>query len=95
MGWKNRDWLLGIDPSLVFDRAGNIGPTLWWDGEIIGSWAVTPKGDLRTRILADRGAHAQAAIQQAASRLHARLDGATVTPTIRTSLEQALVDDDN
>lgn len=26
MGWKTRDWFLGIDPRHVFDRAGNIGP---------------------------------------------------------------------
>jgi hypothetical protein len=91
MGWKNRDWLFGIDPELVFDRAGNIGPTLWWDGEIIGSWAVAPNGDLRTEVVADRGAEARAAIGQAASQLHARLNGAAVTPAIRTPLEQALV----
>jgi len=90
MGWKNRDWMFGIDPSLVFDHAGNIGPTLWWDGEIIGSWAITPDGVLRTRIVADRGAEAQAAIGHAASRLHARLNGAVITPAIRTPLEQAL-----
>jgi hypothetical protein len=93
MGWKNRDWFLGIDRNLVFDRAGNIGPTLWWDGEIIGSWAVAPSGDLRTKVVADRGAEAQAAIARAASQLHARLDGAAVTPAIRTPLEQALVND--
>lgn len=91
MGWKNRDWFLGIDSSLVFDRAGNIGPTLWWDGEIIGSWAVAPNGDLRTRVVADRGAEARAAIARAASQLHARLNGAAVASAIRTPLEQALV----
>jgi hypothetical protein len=37
MGWKAKDWFLAIDPGLIYDRAGNIGPTLWWDGEIIGS----------------------------------------------------------
>ncbi|MFZ0088060.1 MAG: winged helix DNA-binding domain-containing protein [Solirubrobacteraceae bacterium] len=91
MGWKNRDWFLGIDSSLVFDRAGNIGPTLWWDGEIIGSWAVAPNGDLRTQVVADRGAEAQAAVERAAAQLHARLNGAAVTPAVRTPLEQALV----
>jgi hypothetical protein len=93
MGWKNRDWFLGIESSLVFDRAGNIGPTLWWDGEIIGSWAVAPNGDLRTKVVADRGAEAQAAIERAASQLHARLNGVAVTPAIRIPLEQALVQD--
>ena len=32
MGWKRRDWFLGIDHHYVFDNNGNIGPTLWWDG---------------------------------------------------------------
>ncbi len=90
MGWKTRDWFLGIDPGHVFDRAGNIGPTLWWNGEIIGSWAITPNGDLRTEVIADRGAEAPAAIDRAASHLHARLNGAAVTSAIRTPLEQAL-----
>ncbi|MGH2867318.1 MAG: winged helix DNA-binding domain-containing protein [Solirubrobacteraceae bacterium] len=91
MGWKHRDWFLGIDSGLVFDRAGNIGPTLWWDGEIIGSWATTSNCDLRTKVVADRGAEAQTAIDRAASQLHARLNGAAATPAIRTPLEQALM----
>ncbi len=90
MGWKHRDWMFGIDPSLIYDRAGNIGPTLWWDGEIIGSWATTPNGELRTQIIADRGADAQAAIDHAAARLHARLDDAVITPAVRTPLQQTL-----
>ena len=89
-GWKTRDWFLGIDPAHVFDGAGNIGPTLWWNGEIIGSWKIAPNGELRTRVIADRGAEAHAAIEQSASHLHARLNGATVTPAIRAPLDQAL-----
>jgi hypothetical protein len=67
----------------VFDRAVNIGPTLWWDGEIIGSWATAPDGDLLTHVVADRGVEAQTAIDRAASQLRARLDGAAATPAIR------------
>ena len=93
MGWKTRDWFLGIDPVHLFDRAGNIGPTLWWDGEIIGSWAITPDGDLPTKVMADRGAEALTAIERSAKHLHGRLNGATVTPAIRTPLEQALTKD--
>ncbi|MGI8768470.1 MAG: winged helix DNA-binding domain-containing protein [Propionibacteriaceae bacterium] len=29
MGWKRRDWFFGIDQTAVFDRFGNIGPTVW------------------------------------------------------------------
>lgn len=90
MGWQERDWFLGVDPAQVFDRAGNIGPTVWWDGEIVGSWATTPGGDVRWELVADRGAHARDAVEQAASKLHARLHGAVVTPAIRTPLERSL-----
>src|SRR5262249_34093631 len=90
MGWKTRDWFLGIDPSVLFDRAGNIGPTLWWDGEIVGSWGITPDADLRWKVIADRGADARNAIEQAAAKLHARLNGAVITPAIRAPLERSL-----
>jgi hypothetical protein len=93
MGWKYRDWFLGIDHRAVFDRAGNIGPTVWWNGEIIGSWAITTAGELRTRLLADRGAAATAAIDTAAAQLQQRLNGATVTPAIRAPLELSITRD--
>ena len=91
MGWQDRRWFLGVDPAEVFDRAGNIGPTVWWDGEIVGSWAITPNADLRWTVIADRGGQARDAIERAAARLHARLDGAVITPAIRTPLERSLV----
>lgn len=90
MGWKTRDWFLGIDTHHIFDRAGNIGPTLWWDGEIIGSWATTPNRELRWEAIADRGADARDAIDQAASKLHARLHDTVITPAVRTPLERSL-----
>ncbi len=90
MGWKARDWFLAIEPGHIYDRAGNIGPTLWWDGEIVGSWATTADGKLLTKAVADRGAEARAGIDHAAAQLHARLGGAVVTPAVRTPLEQAL-----
>ena len=90
MGWKHRAWFLGIDPGQVFDRAGNIGPTLWWDGEIVGSWAVTSGGEVRTALVADRGSEARNAIARAADRLRVRLEGAVVTPAVRTPLERSI-----
>jgi hypothetical protein len=90
MGWRRRHWFLGIEPTLVFDRAGNVGPTLWWDGEIIGSWAVASTGEVRIVIVADRGAEAATAAHDAASRLQQRLQGTVVTSAIRTPLEQSL-----
>jgi Winged helix DNA-binding domain len=92
MGWKHRDWFFGLDHRAVFDQAGNIGPTVWWNGEIIGSWAITADGNLRTRVLVDRGS-AAAAIDAAAAQLHQRLEGAIVTPAIRTRLERSITRD--
>lgn len=92
MGWKHREWMFGINHQAVFDGAGNIGPTVWWNGEVIGSWAITTVGDLRTRILADRGSDAVAAVDTAAARLHERLGGALVTPAVRTPLERTVSD---
>lgn len=90
MGFRHKDGLTGIDRRLIFDRAGNIGPTLWWDGEIVGSWAIAAGGEIRTRQLADRGAEARDAIERAAARLQRRLAGTGGTPAIRTPLERAL-----
>ena len=90
MGWKRRDWFFGIPQHHVFDNRGNIGPTLWWDGEIIGSWAVTSAGEIRTAVLADRGAAARSAVQDTAARLEARLQGTAITPAIRTPAEREL-----
>lgn len=82
--------VFGIPQHHVFDNRGNIGPTLWWDGEIIGSWTVTSAGKVRTASLADRGSAARSAVQDAAARLEARLQGTAVTPAIRTPLERQL-----
>ncbi|MFH8369020.1 winged helix DNA-binding domain-containing protein [Streptomyces sp. NPDC018031] len=71
MGWKHRDWYL--DPEhrpLIFDSAGNGGPTVWWNGEIIGAWAQRDDGEVVWRLLADRGAEARDAVAAEAARLH-------------------------
>ena len=92
MGWKHREWYLAIDPAAIFDRAGNIGPTVWWHGEIIGSWATTATGEIRTACPVDRGVEANEAVAFAAAALQHRLDGAVVTPAARTPLERSLAD---
>jgi hypothetical protein len=89
MGWKHRDWFTAVDPALIYDQAGNIGPTIWWNGELIGSWASTAHG-IRIKIVADRGREATAAVDDAADHLQRRLSGAIVTPAVRTPLERLL-----
>ena len=89
MGWKHRDWFTGIDPKPLYDRAGNIGPTIWWNGEIIGGWASTPTG-IRTHVLADHGSDAQEAVDHATADLQQRISDTVITPAARTPLERSL-----
>ena len=53
-----REWYLPDAAAESFDSAGNGGPTLWVDGRIVGAWAQTPDGEIRThyfeRVAADR-----------------------------------------
>jgi len=70
MGWKHRDWYLAADHiTVLFDRSGNIGPTVWCDGRIVGGWAQRRDGRVVYRLLTDVGAEARAAIEAEAGRL--------------------------
>ncbi|MFF1690867.1 MULTISPECIES: winged helix DNA-binding domain-containing protein [unclassified Streptomyces] len=91
MGWQQRDWYL--PPELrapLFDGAGNIGPTVWWDGRIAGGWAQGKDGTVRWRLLADVGREAAAAVEAEAARLQEWVGEARVTPRFRTPLEKEL-----
>ena len=46
MGWRERAWYVGEHTSALFDRSGNIGPTAWWDGRIVGGWAQRKDGEI-------------------------------------------------
>ncbi len=37
MGWSDREWYLGPHRPALFDRSGNAGPTIWWDGRVVGA----------------------------------------------------------
>lgn len=90
MGWKQRSWYLPEDHGPLFDTFGNIGPTIWWGGEVVGGWAVRPDGSVATELLVDRGDDARRAVDAAARVLVERLAGAVVVPTFRTPLERRL-----
>jgi hypothetical protein len=90
MGWKDRSWFLGGHAPALFDRSGNIGPTIWWDGRIVGGWAQRKDGEVVCRLLEDAGADAQAAIAAQVERLTPLLGAARVTPRFRTPLEREL-----
>jgi hypothetical protein len=90
MGWAGRDWFLGPHREMLFDRNGNAGPTVWWDGRVVGGWAQRPGGDVVYRLLEDVGAEAQAAVALEAERLTRWLAAVRVTPRFRTPLERTL-----
>jgi hypothetical protein len=89
MGWQERGWYLGPHKAALFDRNGNIGPTVWWEGRIVGGWAIR-EGEIVWRLLEDVGAEATAAVGDAAASLQPRIGGATVIPSFRTPLEREL-----
>jgi Winged helix DNA-binding domain len=90
MGWRERGWFLGEHAPLLFDRSGNIGPTVWWDGRIIGGWAQRKDGEIVFRLLEDAGTDVAAAVSAEAGRLQAWLSEVRVTPRFRTPLERDL-----
>jgi hypothetical protein len=90
MGWSGRGWFLGEHGPLLFDRSGNIGPTVWADGRIVGGWAQRRDGEVAVRMLEDVGAHARAAVEREAERLAGWLGDVRLTPRFRTPLEREL-----
>jgi hypothetical protein len=90
MGWKERDWYLGEHRPALFDTAGNAGPTVWWNGRIVGGWSVRKDGELPFRLLEDVGADAVAAIEVEAAGLGAGLGETKVLPRFATPLAREL-----
>ena len=91
MGWKERDWY--IRPELrpqLFDRMGNIGPTVWWNGEIVGGWATRADGDVVWRALTPLPREATAAIEAEVARTAGWLQGASCVPRFRVPLDREL-----
>lgn len=90
MGWKQRDWYLGDHREALFDRNGNAGPTVWWDGRVVGGWAQRGDGEIAVRLLSDVGADAGAAVAAAAEDLGRWLGPVRFVPRFRTPLEREL-----
>ncbi len=92
MGWQQRDWFLGGHGPRLFDQTGNIGPTIWWEGRIVGGWAQDSGGEIVCRFLEDAGSAAAAAVEAAAERLAGLLGGVRLSARTRgrTWLEQEL-----
>jgi len=90
MGWRDRTWYVSDHAAALFDRSGNVGPTAWWDGRIVGGWAQRHDGEIVVRLLEDVGAEASAAIAAEAQRLREWIGPVRITPRFRTPLEREL-----
>jgi hypothetical protein len=90
MGWKERGWYLGEHGPALFDTSGNAGPTVWWNGRIVGGWTARKDGEIVFRLLEDVGSDAVAAIEAEAARLAAWLGETNVVPRFGTPLAREL-----
>jgi len=90
MGWQRRDWFLAGHAPLLFDRSGNIGPTVWWQGRVVGGWAQRRDGEVAYRLLEDIGSDGVTAVQKAAAQLATWVGPTRFAPRFRTPLEREL-----
>jgi hypothetical protein len=89
MGWFERDWYLGSHKEQLFDTSGNAGPTVWWDGRIVGGWRQGDGGEVELQMLEDVGADGTRAIEHEAARLTVWLGGTRVMPRFPSPLSKA------
>jgi hypothetical protein len=92
MGYAERSWFLGSHGPMIFDRSGNIGPSVWCDGRIVGGWAQRKNGEVAFRLLEDIGREAEQRVDSAAHALSTWLGPIRITPRFRTPLERELSD---
>lgn len=90
MGWKQRAWFLGPHQPRLFDRNGNIGPTVWVDGRIAGGWGQRPDGSVATELLEDVGRDHLGLIERELERLHSLISPTVVRPSFPTPLQREL-----
>lgn len=93
MGWKQREWYLGDHGAALFDINGNAGPTVWWDGRIVGGWAHLPSGEIAMTLLDDVGAEAAHVLESQAARLSEKIGDVRLTARARgySPVEKALL----
>ena len=90
MGWKERDWYLGAHGDRLFDRNGNVGPTVWWNGRIVGGWAQRPDGAIVVEYLEEVSEDCRRLVETERERLGEFLGDTRFTPRFRTPLERDL-----
>ena len=90
MGWKDRAWYLGPHKGELFDRNGNIGPTVWVDGRIVGGWAQRPDGEVVVALLEEVGVDHRAMIDAEVDFVSRFVGPVVVKPSFPTPLQKRL-----
>jgi Winged helix DNA-binding domain len=90
MGWFERDWYLGPYKAQLFDTSGNAGPTVWWEGHIVGGWRQSDTGEVVLQLLEDIGSEGLRALEDEAARLTDWLGGTRVLPRFPSPLSRTL-----
>jgi hypothetical protein len=90
MGWKERDWYLGRHGPTLFDTNGNAGPTVWWEGRVVGGWSQRRDGEIVLGLLEDVGSDARAAIDAEAARLAGWIGDVRFSPGFLPPFQRAL-----
>jgi hypothetical protein len=80
MGWKQRDWYLAPHAEHLFDRNGNGGQSVWWDGRIVGGWYREPDGGVGLHLLEKLPQRAVTRLTRRAEAMAAWLGPVKVTP---------------
>ncbi|MCP3804443.1 winged helix DNA-binding domain-containing protein [Allokutzneria sp. A3M-2-11 16] len=94
MGWKHRDWYLpDAYRAALFDTYGNVGPTVWCDGEVIGGWAQRGDGAIGVRLFGEQPRSVVRAVEAEVERLRAWIGDVRFVPRFRTPLEREITSD--
>jgi Winged helix DNA-binding domain len=88
MGWFERDWYLGPYKAQLFDTSGNAGPTVWWEGRIVGGWRQSDTGEVVLQLLEDVGREARRGLDEEAAQLTDWLGGTRVLPRFPSPLSR-------
>ncbi len=93
MGWSmpGRSWYLdGPAKQHPYDRSGNIGPTVWWDGRVVGGWAQRADGTIAYRLFEDVGRDGNQTLSDIAGRLESWFGDVRIRPRFPTPIDKEL-----
>jgi len=87
MGWKERDFYLGPGfASAVYDTAGNVGTTAWWDGRIVGAYTQREDGTVELVLAPGTPRAARKSLDAEAARLGEWLAGERVSSMYKSPI---------